>query len=120
MRRFKFRRSQRLRRRRDFQRTVRGRCYVADRRLVVYVAANDLGHTRLGTSVGKRTGPAVTRNRIKRLIRESFRLLQHDLPPGLDLLVIAKHIDRPTLGGYRRSLLELARRAHRKFEQRNR
>ena len=118
MRRYTFRRQQRLSRRGDFQRVVRTSCSVADHRLVIYVAANDRGCTRLGTSVGKRVGSAVKRNRVKRLIRESFRLLQHDLPVGLDLLVVSRRADRPSLEGYRRSLLVLVRRAGRKLEKR--
>jgi len=115
MRRYTFRRKQRLRLRDDFRRVFRTACSVADRRLVVYVAANDVGCTRLGTSVGKRIGPAVKRNRVKRLIREAFRLLQYELPSGLDLLVIPRDIEPPTLEGYRRSLLALSRRAARKL-----
>jgi len=118
MKRYTFRRQQRLSRKRDFQHVVRTSCSVADHRLVVYVAANDCGCTRLGTSVGKRVGPAVTRNRFKRLIRESFRLLQHDLPVGLDLLVVSRRTDRPSLNGFRQSLLALVRRADRKLKKR--
>ena len=115
MRRYTYRRGQRLSRRRDFQRVVRIACTAADRRLVVYVAANDRECTRLGTSVSKRLGSAVKRNRVKRLIREAFRLLQHDLPVGLDLLVVSRRTDRPALETYRRSLAVLVRRAHHKL-----
>ena len=118
MRRYTFRRKQRLRRRDDFRRVIRTARSAADHRLVVYVAANNLGCTRLGTSVGKRIGPAVERNRVKRLIREAFRLLQYELPSGLDLLVIPRDTEPPTLQGYRRSLLALSRRAARKLAKR--
>ena len=114
---YTFRRKQRLSRRRDFERVVRTACSVADRQLVVYVADNDLARTRLGISVGKRIGPAVKRNRVKRLIRESFRLLQHDLPAGLDVLVVAKPTDHPSLEAYRCSLLDLVRRGSRKLRR---
>ena len=115
---YTFRRKQRLGRRRDFERVLRTACSAADRRFVVYVAGNDLGCTRLGISVGKRIGPAVKRNRVKRLIRESFRLLQHDLPTGLDVLVIARPTDRPSLEAYRHSLLDLVRCGNRKLRRR--
>ena len=40
--------------------------------------------------VTKACGPAVTRNRIKRWIREAWRHLQSDLPPGLDSVWISR------------------------------
>ncbi len=101
---------------RDFDRIFARRCSVADGLLVVYVDANDVSVTRLGMRVGKRTGGAVARFRIKRLIREAFRLSQREFPSGLDLVCIAR---RPpmdaTLDGYRDSLRRLVQRAHRKL-----
>ncbi len=52
---------------------------------------NDLGHARLGMAVGlKATGSGVRRNRVRRLIRESFRLHQHELP-AVDVFVTARN-----------------------------
>jgi ribonuclease P protein component len=51
---------------------------------------NDKGCPRLGLAVAVRTaGGGVERNRIRRIIRESFRLHQHELP-GIDLIVSAR------------------------------
>ncbi len=58
--------------------------------LLVYGKANGLAHSRLGLSVSRRVGTAVARNRIKRLLREAFRLSQHSLPPGIDLVVVVR------------------------------
>jgi len=54
------------------------------------IQPNELGHARLGLAVASKPfGGSVPRNRIRRLIRESFRLRQHDLP-DVDLVVSAR------------------------------
>lgn len=45
---------------------------------------------RLGITVSKRVGGAVVRNRVKRLLREVFRHVKDRLPPGLQLVIVAK------------------------------
>jgi ribonuclease P protein component len=59
---------------------------------VLYAARQaDCLTTRLGMAVSRRVGNAVVRNRIKRFIREAFRLmLRSALPPGTALVVIAR------------------------------
>ena len=51
---------------------------------------NRLGVSRLGIITSKRTGNAVTRNRIKRLIREFYRLHKAYVPQGCDIVIAAK------------------------------
>ena len=54
------------------------------------VRPNDLSHARIGLSISaKAVGNAVSRNRIKRVIRESFRLHQKQLP-NIDIVVNAR------------------------------
>ncbi len=55
--------------------------------------ANSLGYSRLGVGVSSRMCNAVRRNRLKRLIREAFRLNRDALPRGLDIFVTATRID---------------------------
>ncbi|WP_408624356.1 ribonuclease P protein component [Celerinatantimonas yamalensis] len=58
--------------------------------LTFLAVANQLSHPRLGLAISKKSDKrAVARNRIKRHIRESFRLNQQQLP-GLDIVVISK------------------------------
>jgi len=58
--------------------------------LVAKSSASVDAPSRLGVVAAKKTGGAVVRNRIKRLCRECFRLDPKWLPPGVDLVVIAK------------------------------
>ena len=56
----------------------------------VFVWPNGVSKRRLGITASRRVGSAVKRNRIKRLLREFFRLHKSCLPPSSDLLFIAK------------------------------
>ena len=45
---------------------------------------------RLGLTVGKSFGKAVKRNRMKRLMRESYRAIEGDIPDGYDFVIVAR------------------------------
>jgi ribonuclease P protein component len=67
---------------------------------------NETGGPRLGLAVAVKTaGNAVERNRIRRVIRESFRLHQHEIP-ALDLVVSARLRARGAVGAELRAQLE--------------
>jgi ribonuclease P protein component len=81
----------RLRRRNDFTRVYKkGKSY-ANKYLVVYVLPNGRAVDRFGFSVGKRVGKAVTRNRMRRRLREICRLHVGLLTPGYDIVVIPRN-----------------------------
>jgi len=56
----------------------------------VILKKNGLGITRLGITVSKKTGNAVKRNKVKRLIREFYRLHKIHYPQGYDIVIAAK------------------------------
>jgi ribonuclease P protein component len=63
----------------------------------IIAKANGLDITRLGLTVSKRIGNSVKRNRVKRLIRESFRLHKQAIPKGYDVVIITLHeIEAPS------------------------
>ena len=75
---------------RVFKKAIRS----SDRLLTILAANNDLGYPRLGLAISKKNAKrAVDRNRIKRLIRESFRLHQLELPAA-DFVVMAKPVTK--------------------------
>ena len=62
----------------------------ASKGFVVHELRTEKGFARLGLSVSTRVGGAVRRNRVKRLLREFFRLNKHEFPPSSDILISAR------------------------------
>ena len=80
----------RLRSKLQFDSVYAGGRRIDDRFFALRVKANGLPHARVGLAVAVKTaGSGVARNRLRRLIRESFRLAQHELP-AVDIVVGAK------------------------------
>ena len=75
----------------DFQSVYRNGRSLANRYLVVYVKKrDDDGENRVGISVSKKVGNSVVRHRIKRLLRESYRLQEAMFNSGLDIVIVAR------------------------------
>lgn len=104
---FRYRPAEHLRHRDDFRRVYERKRSVADAWLIVYGCENQLPHLRLGMSVSRKVGKAVQRNRLRRLYREAFRLTKHELPTGVDLILIPRQTAEPTLQQVQESLRRL-------------
>ncbi|MGE3822469.1 MAG: ribonuclease P protein component, partial [Isosphaeraceae bacterium] len=86
-----FKRHERINDPKDFQRAFARKRSASDTWMVVHGAENGLDHPRLGISISrKKFRKATARNRVKRLIREAFRLRKAELPQGLDLIVVPR------------------------------
>jgi ribonuclease P protein component len=79
-----------LRAKADFDAVFDARTRESAGPLAFHARRNDLPISRFGMSVSRKVGTAVQRNRIRRKLRESFRLLQHDLPKGYDVVVVVR------------------------------
>jgi ribonuclease P protein component len=86
--------------------------------LTAYAAPNDLLHPRLGISISRRVGTAPRRNRIKRLLREAFRLHQYDLPVGYDLVITVRPHGPLPLADYQKLMTHLMLKLHAAWQKR--
>ena len=81
----------------------------------VFVLPNDLGRSRLGLTVTRKFGPAVTRNRYKRIVREIFRRNRAAFGGTRDYVVnIRSGAAKKTYAALERELVGLVERAGRR------
>ena len=83
--------SESLKKNSDFQHVYKNGKSYANKYLVMYVLENNLNKNRLGISVSKKVGNSVVRHRLKRLIKESYRLHENIFNSGLDIVVISRN-----------------------------
>ena len=79
-----------LKKNRDFVTVYRTGRSQADRRLVLYKLKNGTDKNRLGISVSKKVGNSVVRHRVKRLVKEAYRLEEENYRTGYDLIFVAR------------------------------
>ncbi len=106
-----------LRRAQDFERVYGSGVRSGDDHLLIFVHSNDLNVIRAGVSVSRKHGSAVHRNVKRRRLKEAFRLLQHELPSGLDLILIPRQRDDSGLVDYKASIKSLVPRLARRLQR---
>ncbi|WP_428308562.1 ribonuclease P protein component [Lacipirellula sp.] len=112
---FSFHRSRRLLKKAEFDRVFARRRSQGDGMLILYACENELDYPRIGLVVSRKAGNAVVRNRWKRCLREAFRLSQHELPAGIDLVALPRAGAEPTMPRVQQSLRTLAQRLARQL-----
>ena len=80
----------RVKREKDFKEIFQYGTSFANRKFVVYQLENQKSHFRVGLSVSKKLGNAVTRNQIKRRIRHILLSVREHLADNVDFVVIAR------------------------------
>ena len=76
----------------EFKRVLsRGKC-INGKFLAIYVFPNKLNMVRVGFAIGKKAGKAHDRNRIRRLVRENYRLIENRIGQGLDIVFVWKNL----------------------------
>ncbi len=117
-----FGKSKRLRGRGVFKEIMDARARVDGPAIAVHARPNQGSTHRLGISIGRRVGSAALRNRIKRLIREAFRLQQHEFPrvhpAPYDLVVVVRQHEPLALLHYSTALSDAVKRLHATWQKR--
>lgn len=83
----------------EFSRVYKKGKFYVGRFIVLYVLENKLDINRLGITASKKVGKSVKRNRLRRLIRESYRLYEEYLDVGYDIVFVARSTE--TMPGFK-------------------
>lgn len=87
---FSFTKEERLLKRVEFLNVTDDGKKLLTRGFIVFLKPNNLTFSRIGITASRKVGGAVKRNRVKRIVREFFRLSKSSISKGLDIVVIAK------------------------------
>lgn len=101
-----------LRRNYEFARVYQKGQHVAGRLVVLHYLRRRRPGVRLGVTASRQVSGSVRRNRIKRLLRESYRLNEAHIRPGFDLILVGRaSTEKPGLALVEQDMVRLLRRA---------
>ncbi len=80
----------RLKKNWEFKRVYRKGRTVVSRNIVLYYCPNGYDYNRIGFSINKKVGKSVVRNRIRRVYKEAFKVVDKYLDKGYDIVLIAR------------------------------
>lgn len=87
---FRFTPKERIALPQDFRRVMKSGRRLVSRHYILFLQENERGFHRLGIIVKKEIGPANIRNRMKRYLREFFRLNKHQINGSFDIIILMK------------------------------
>ena len=109
---YKFKKINRLKSKKSFQLVYAKGHTVVDAMSVFYILPQEDDNVQIGLAVGKKLGCAVIRNRVKRLMREVFRIHQAELKKGYHIVWMARRkLTKADYKTFERVFLRLAKRA---------
>ena len=79
-----------LKKNQEFKKVYASSCSCANRQLVGYFLKNQMPENRIGISVSKKVGNSVVRHRLKRLVKEAYRLNQSKIKTGYDIVIVIR------------------------------
>ncbi|WP_130805446.1 ribonuclease P protein component [Senegalia massiliensis] len=101
-----------LKNNREFRRVYDKGKSLSNKYLVIFFIKNGLEYNRVGFSVTKKIGNAVIRNRVKRLIKEAFRLNSEGINQGYDIIFLSRiRCNQATYVDVEKSILNLLKRS---------
>lgn len=101
-----------LRQNYEFARVYQKGRFLSSRFVVLHYLKRQGKQMRLGITASRQISGSVQRNRVKRLLRESYRLVEERVKPGYDMILVGRNTrEDPGLQGVMPDVMRLLRRA---------